>query len=102
MRPERIPSTAASEIQDGVGKSGSPALRSMMSLPSVRSFRARVLTAMVAEGRRRCTLGLNSMGADGWRGGFRRGECRGISRSGAGWSKVAKGAFAYAPSGAGG
>ena len=46
-----MPAIAFSEIHEGVEKSGSPALRLMMSRPSAASFFARVLTAMVAEGR---------------------------------------------------
>ena len=59
--PEWMPSTAASEIHSGVPKSGSPALRSMMSRPSARRRLAKELTAMVAEGWSREILSLKFM-----------------------------------------
>ncbi len=63
VRPARIPSMARSEMKAGVSKSGSPALRLMMSRPSAASFFASVLTAMVAEGLSFSTFGLRCMGS---------------------------------------
>lgn len=51
----------ASEIDSGVGKSGSPALRLITGLPLRFSSRARADTARVAEGRIASTRGLNDM-----------------------------------------
>ncbi|MSR22372.1 MAG: hypothetical protein EXR92_02335 [Gemmatimonadetes bacterium] len=73
-----MPAIAASEIQPGVSKSGSPALRSMMSLPSAASFFARALTAMVAEGCNRDMFWLYVITrAANQRGGPAR--CRGVA-----------------------
>jgi hypothetical protein len=60
--PARIPSMAASEMNAGVSKSGSPALKLMMSRPSAASFFARVLTAIVADGLSFSTFELNYIG----------------------------------------
>lgn len=59
VRPARIPAIAASAMNSGVSKSGSPALRLMMSRPSAASFLASVLTAIVADGLSFWTFGLS-------------------------------------------
>jgi hypothetical protein len=53
-------------MKAGVSKSGSPALRLMMSRPSDASFLASVLTAIVAEGFSFSMFSLNCIGSSAW------------------------------------
>ena len=61
MRPDLTPWIAASAMNEGVSKSGSPAPRLTMSWPSSTRLLAKVLTAIVAEGLRLSILALKDM-----------------------------------------